>query len=152
MPDNEKVSIIVPTYKENDNIIPLLERLSKSLNSSRWEIIFVDDNSRDGTEEKVKSLAGKYPVKIMVRTGKRGLSSAVVDGIKATDGEKVIVMDADLQHPPEVVSDVVKALDNSDLAVGSRYAKGGSPGQIGAPHVRLSQRWQTCWLCRSLPK
>lgn len=123
------ISIIVPTYNENDNIIPLVERLDKSLNSSNYEILFIDDNSKDGTAETVNSIAGKYPVKVMVRKNKRGLSSAVVDGIKATNGEMVIVMDADLQHPPEVVPNVVKALETYDLAVGSRYCKGGNPGE-----------------------
>lgn len=125
---NEKVSIIIPTYKENENIVPLVERLHQSLNSDKWEVLFVDDNSRDGTEETIKSLAVKYPVKLMVRINKKGLSSAVVDGIKATDGNKVLVMDADLQHPPEVVPDIVRSLDTNDLTVGSRYVKGGSPG------------------------
>jgi dolichol-phosphate mannosyltransferase len=129
MPVNGKVSIIVPTYHENDNIRPLVERLGKALNSTKYEVLFVDDNSCDGSAESVKRLSEGYPVKIMVRTDKRGLSSAVVDGIKATDGEYVIVMDADLQHPPEVVPNVIKALQKNDLAVASRYTKGGSPGE-----------------------
>jgi dolichol-phosphate mannosyltransferase len=127
--NNNKISIIVPTYNEKDNITPLVERLHKKLDSINYEILFVDDNSRDGTAETIHSLAGKYPVKVMVRKDKRGLSSAVVDGIKATVGDMVIVMDADLQHPPEIVPQVIKALKSHELAVGSRYAKGGSPGE-----------------------
>ena len=129
MGSDTKVSIIIPTYNENDNIKPLVERLNKSMGTYKYEVLFVDDNSKDGTGDTINSLAGKYPVKVMVRKDKRGLSSAVVDGIKATAGDFVIVMDADMQHPPEVVPSVVKALETHDLAVGSRYAKGGSPGE-----------------------
>ena len=123
-----KVSIIIPTYNENDNIKPLVERLHGSMNSHKYEVLFVDDNSKDGTGDTINSLASEYPVRVMVRKNKRGLSSAVVDGIKATDGDFVIVMDADMQHPPEVIPKIVNALQTHDLAVGSRYAKGGSPG------------------------
>jgi dolichol-phosphate mannosyltransferase len=133
MASDTNVSIIIPTYKENDNIRPLVERLHKSMGSYKYEILFVDDNSRDGTEDTVNSLAGKYPVKVMVRKDKRGLSSAVVDGIKATDGEFVIVMDADLQHPPEVVPNVVKALETHDLAVWAHGTqRAAAPAPIGA--------------------
>jgi len=123
------ISIIIPTYKEKDNIGPLVERIQKSMAKYDYEIVIVDDNSADGSEELVSGLAKKYPVKIIVRKNKRGLSSAVVDGIAATDSEFVIVMDADLQHPPEVLPDIAKALENHDFVMGSRYVKGGSPGE-----------------------
>ena len=122
------ISIIVPAYKEKDNIGPLVERINSSLAKYDYEIVIVDDNSADGSEELVNGLAKKYPVKIIVRKNKRGLSSAVVDGIAATDSEFVIVMDADLQHPPEVLPDIAKALENHDFVMASRYVKGGSPG------------------------
>jgi dolichol-phosphate mannosyltransferase len=122
------ISIIVPAYKEKDNIEPLVEGIQKSLAKYDYEIVIVDDNSADGSEELVNDLAKKYPVKIIVRKNKRGLSSAVVDGIAATDSEFVIVMDADLQHPPEVLPEIAKALENHDFVMGSRYVKGGSPG------------------------
>jgi dolichol-phosphate mannosyltransferase len=123
------ISIIIPTYKEKENILPLVERINSSLSKYDYEIVIVDDNSADGSEELVACLAEKYPVKIMVRKNKRGLSSAVVDGITSTDSDFVIVMDADLQHPPEVLPDIVKALENHDFVMGSRYIKGGSPGE-----------------------
>ncbi len=123
------ISIIVPTYKERENIVPLIERIHNSISKYDYEIIIVDDNSADGSEELVAGLATKYPVKIIVRKNKRGLSSAVVDGITSTSSEFVIVMDADLQHPPEILPDMVKALQNHDFVVASRYIKGGSPGE-----------------------
>jgi dolichol-phosphate mannosyltransferase len=123
------ISIIIPTYKEKENITLLVERIHNSLSKYDYEIFIVDDNSADGSEELVENLAKKFPVKIMVRKNKRGLSSAVVDGIASTDSENVIVMDADLQHPPEVLPDIVKALENHDFVMASRYIKGGSPGE-----------------------
>ena len=117
------ISIIVPTYKERENIVPLIERIHNSISKYDYEIIIVDDNSADGSEELVAGLATKYPVKIIVRKNKRGLSSAVVDGITSTSSEFVIVMDADLQHPPEILPDMVKALQNHDFVVASRYIK-----------------------------
>ena len=123
------ISIIIPTYKEKENITPLVERIHNSLSKYDYEIVIVDDNSADGSEELVADLSRRYPVKIIVRKNKRGLSSAVVDGIASTSSEFVIVMDADLQHPPEVLPEIVKALENHDFVMASRYIKGGSPGE-----------------------
>ncbi len=123
------VSVIVPTYKERENIVPLVERIHNSLSKYDYEIVFIDDDSRDGTAELAPSLSVKYPVKIIVRKNKRGLASAVVDGIASVNSEIVVVMDADLQHPPEVLPDMMKALENHDFVMASRYIKGGSPGQ-----------------------
>jgi dolichol-phosphate mannosyltransferase len=125
----KELSIIVPTYKEKDNIAVLVERIDRSLADIGYELVIIDDNSADGSEELVTGLAQKYPVKIIVRKNKRGLASAVVDGIASVDSENVIVMDADLQHPPEVLPDIVKALKNHDFVMASRYIKGGSPGE-----------------------
>ena len=123
------ISVIIPAYKEKENISPLVERIHNSLSQYDYEIVIVDDNSADGSEDLVNELSKKYPVKIIVRKNKRGLSSAVVDGITGTSSEFVIVMDADLQHPPEVLPSIVKALENHDFVMASRYIKGGSPGE-----------------------
>jgi dolichol-phosphate mannosyltransferase len=125
----ETVSIVVPTYKEKDNILTLVKRVNNSLSQYNYEIVIVDDDSGDGTAELVSSLSVEFPVKIIIRKNKRGLASAVVDGIASLNSEKVIVMDADLQHPPEVLPAIVNALENNDFVMGSRYIKGGSPGQ-----------------------
>lgn len=125
-PVAKKVSIIVPTYNERDNILPLVERLHRALAGHDYEVVFVDDSSRDGTEEAVLSLAGEYPVKVIVRQNERGLASAVLEGVKRTQSPVIGVMDADLQHPPETMPDLLRAIDDgADIAVASRYVKGG---------------------------
>ncbi len=120
------ISIIVPTYNEKENVNTLVERLSRALAGRKFEIVFVDDNSKDGTVEAARALTGKYPVRVIVRTTERGLASAVVHGFNHTTSDVIGVIDADLQHPPEVVADLAEAIDNgADLAIGSRYVKGG---------------------------
>ncbi|MBN1152422.1 MAG: glycosyltransferase [Dehalococcoidia bacterium] len=120
------LSLIVPTFRERDNIAPLVQRLDDALTGVDYEVVIMDDNSRDGTEELVADLSNSYPVRIVVRTDKRGLASAVVDGFAHARGAIVGVMDADLQHPPEVVPTLLHAIKNgADLAIGSRYVKGG---------------------------
>lgn len=123
---DKTISLIIPTYNEHDNIVPLVERLSRALFSHSYEIVFIDDNSTDGTAELAVSLKDKYPVKVIVRKNKRGLASAVVDGISHTSGNIIAVMDADLQHPPELVTDLLKEIEvGADVAIASRYVKGG---------------------------
>jgi dolichol-phosphate mannosyltransferase len=123
---DKMVSLIIPTYNEHDNIKILVQRISKALTNQNYEIVFVDDNSTDGTAELVESLKDKYPVKVVVRRDKRGLASAVVDGLSFVSGNIIAVMDADLQHPPEVVPELLKAMaKGADIAVASRYIKGG---------------------------
>jgi dolichol-phosphate mannosyltransferase len=123
------VSVIIPTYNEKENIKLLVERLNKSLDSYPHEIIIVDDDSNDGTVETIESLAAGYPVRVIERKNKRGIASAVVDGIKEAAGDTVVVMDADLQHPPEVVPELLRALKDHGLVVGSRFCRGGSAGE-----------------------
>lgn len=120
-------TLIVPTYNERDNIVPLVERIHQALAGYNYKVLFIDDDSKDGTAELIKSLTGKYPVEVIVRKDKRGLASAVVDGIGYAKGDVIGVMDADLQHPPEVLPDLLKAIDNgADMAIASRYVPGGS--------------------------
>lgn len=124
------ISLIIPTYNERDNITPLLKRLENALAGYSYETIFIDDSSADGTAELAASLADKYPVKVIVRKDKRGLASAVVDGLNHVSGEIIAVMDADLQHPPEVLPELVKEIESgADIVIASRYVRGGScPG------------------------
>jgi dolichol-phosphate mannosyltransferase len=130
------ISIIVPTYNERDNILPLVERLSRTLAGHNFEILLVDDSSKDGTVDAAAALAVKYPVKVLVRSNERGLATAVLHGIKYAKGEIIGVMDADLQHPPEINAALLKAIeDGADMAIASRYVTGG-----GVPNWGLVRR------------
>jgi dolichol-phosphate mannosyltransferase len=134
--NDELISVIIPTYNEQDNIVPLVERLNSALTGHNYEVLFVDDNSKDGTVSIIAKLAEKYPVKALVRMKERGLATAVLHGFKYAKGDIVAVMDADLQHPPEVVTGLLNALENgADMAIGSRYVPGG-----GVPNWGILRR------------
>jgi dolichol-phosphate mannosyltransferase len=120
------ISVVVPTYNEAENLPELLERLDRALAGRSYEVVVVDDGSPDGTAEVAKRLSGRYPVRVLVREGRRGLSSAVVEGARLAAGEVIVVMDADLQHPPELVPKLAEAAERGCLAVASRYVKGGA--------------------------
>jgi dolichol-phosphate mannosyltransferase len=126
-PSCQMISIVSPTYNESENIRLLIGRISEVMSGHKYEIIVVDDNSPDGTEDIVKELSKRYPVKILVRNGKLGLASAIMTGFEHAKGDVLGVIDADLQHPPEYILDFVKAieLNGCDIAVGSRYINGG---------------------------
>lgn len=124
-----KISVIIPTMNEAENIPLLVPRLNKALAGRDHEIVIVDDNSRDNTESVCRELAEKYPLRLIVRREpKNGLSGAVLEGIAQSDGDVIVVMDADLQHPPESVPALVAVLEEGrgDFALGSRYVAGGS--------------------------
>lgn len=120
------LSIIVPTYNEAGSLPKLAERLHAALAGRAWELVVVDDGSPDGTADIAEALAPQIPVRVVRRAGKTGLASAVVAGFAAARGGVLLVMDADLSHPPEVVPALADAIANgADLAVGSRYVTGG---------------------------
>jgi len=118
----EKISIILPTYNERENIIELIRAIQKSLDNS-VEIIVVDDDSPDGTWKEVESIADEN-VRILRRTDQRCLTTAISDGIALSKGDIVGWMDCDFSMPPEKLPELVKALDDYDIAIGSRYVKG----------------------------
>jgi len=119
------ISVVVPTYNEAENLPELLERLDRALAGRSYEVVVVDDGSPDGTAEVARRLAGRYPVRVLVREERRGLSSAVVEGARLARGDVVVVMDADLQHPPELVPKLAETAERGCLAIASRYVKGG---------------------------
>lgn len=123
-----KYSVVVPAYHEKLNIKPLTTRLFAALGNSlskQTELIFVDDNSNDGSVEEVEALQKQgYNVRIIVRTDERGLSSAVLKGFHEAKGEYLLCMDADLQHPPEVVPEFLKSIESHPFSIGTRYADG----------------------------
>lgn len=120
-----KISVIIPTYNERENLETLVVRLHNCLSSHAHEFIIVDDDSPDGTCELARKLSAGYPIKVVLREGKRGLASAIVDGFKEATGEIIGVIDADLQHPPEVIRELVEQIPQCDIAIASRYVKNG---------------------------
>lgn len=121
-----RISVIVPTYNERENLEELFDRISRALEGYDYEIIIVDDDSPDGTWEFAQQLGERYPVKVIRRTKEKGLSSAVIRGFGEASGDVFVVMDADLQHPPEVIPELLEAIeDGADIAIASRYVPGG---------------------------
>jgi glycosyltransferase involved in cell wall biosynthesis len=121
------LSVIVPTYNEAQNIERIVERLEQALTGMAHELIVVDD-SVDGTDTIAAELALTHPsLRVFHREGRRGLASAVIDGIRAARGDILCVLDADFQHPPETLPTLVRALEHTgtDLAIASRYVPGG---------------------------
>ncbi|MBP1911481.1 glycosyltransferase [Thermococcus stetteri] len=122
-----KISVIIPTYNERENLPEIVERLSRALQGYEYEIVVVDDDSPDRTWELAQKLGEKYPIKVIRRTKERGLSSAVIRGFQEASGDIFVVMDADLQHPPEKVPELIEAIKNgADIAIASRYVPGGA--------------------------
>jgi dolichol-phosphate mannosyltransferase len=116
----------VPTYNEAGPLPILIDRLSRVLAGREWELVVIDDGSPDGTADLAESLARTKPIRVIRRGAKAGLASAVVAGFAQAKGDVLLVMDADLSHPPEVVPALVGAIESgADLAVGSRYVRGG---------------------------
>ena len=118
-----KASIIIPTYNERDNIEVLADRIHRVV--SDYELVVVDDSSPDGTAEVVARLSSKYPVRLIKRSAKMGYASAQMDGFLAAKGTILGTMDADLQHPPEVIPKLIQAANETTIAIGSRYVKDG---------------------------
>lgn len=121
------ITVVLPTYNERENIIPLIERCLAALATYDVEILVVDDDSPDGTWQAVADLAGRNPrVRLIRRTQERGLTSAIAAGIADARGARVAWMDCDLSMPPEDLLRLAQALDaGADLAAGSRYLPGG---------------------------
>lgn len=125
------VSVVVPTYNEAENLPLLIRRLARALRGRRWEVVVVDDGSPDGTGRVAETLARRYPVKLVQRGKKSGLSSAVVEGWQHARGGVLVMMDADLQHPPELVSLLVREVEKEkDLAIATRVRWEGWRGKV----------------------
>ncbi len=130
-PITPTVSVIVPTYNEAANVEPLIQGLSDALDGIEHEIIIVDDDSPDGTWQRVEELRRQWPrVRLIRRTSERGLSSAVVTGMAAATGSVLAVIDADGQHDEQMLPKLIAPIldGTADVSVGSRDAPGGSYG------------------------
>jgi dolichol-phosphate mannosyltransferase len=127
----KSVSIIVPTHNEAENVAPLLQGLAVTGQAFR-EIIFVDAQSDDRTPEAVEGFASEHPVRVMEQDPEApGLAAAIMEGATAATGDVLVVMDADLSHPPDRIGDLLQPIfqNVADLVIGSRYISGGStPG------------------------
>ncbi len=123
------VAVIVPTFREAENLPVLVPRIAAALEKAQlsFEIVVVDDNSPDATRDVCAELAKQYPVRLEVRLTDRGLSSAVIHGMRQAQGDVLVVLDADLSHPPEKIPELVQTLANgADFVIGSRYVAGGT--------------------------
>lgn len=137
------LSIIVPTLNESGNVEPLVQAVERALGPRGWEVIFVDDDSSDGTAAVAKELARRDTrVRCIRRIGRQGLSSAVIEGVLASSADYVAVIDGDLQHDERLLKTMIGVLeaDRSDLVVGSRFAPHGDASGLGGLHRRLLSR------------
>ncbi|AJM91985.1 glycosyltransferase [Nitrosopumilus piranensis] len=132
MTENQ-VSVIIPTFNESENICNVLDLIKEHLPRINLEAIVVDDNSPDGTgkivEDYVKIKGNEeYPVSVIHRKTKSGLSSAILDGLKKSNGDTIVVMDSDLSHPPQIIPKMLETLRKTqcDIVVASRYVAGGA--------------------------
>lgn len=134
------LSIVVPTFNESGNVAELLKRLEQALGPTGWEAVFVDDDSPDGTARTVRAIAVRDPrVRCLQRIGRRGLSSACIEGILASAAPAIAVIDADLQHDESILPAMLdKVRQGADIVVGTRYAGGGSTGEWDASRKSMS--------------
>jgi dolichol-phosphate mannosyltransferase len=149
--DTLALSLVIPTYNEGKNIEPLIARLGVLLDEALpgdYELIVVDDDSPDLTWKTALALTTTYPqLRVMRRQGERGLSSAVIRGWQVAQGQILAVIDADLQHPPEVLLELLAALaQGADLAVASRHVSGGGVSEWSLVRRMLSRGAQTVGL------
>jgi dolichol-phosphate mannosyltransferase len=136
-----ELAIIVPTYKEEQNIQPLLQRLEAALSDVAYEVIFVDDDSPDGTADRVREISRRRSwVRVIQRVGRRGLASACLEGLLSTSAPYLAVMDADLQHDERILPQMLARMRTGkyDLVIGSRNIEGGSMGEFARERVALS--------------
>jgi dolichol-phosphate mannosyltransferase len=137
-----ELAVVVPTFKEKGNLRELVDRLDRTLAGIGWEVIFVDDDSPDGTAEFARELGRSDPrIRCLKRIGRRGLSSACVEGMLATSAPYIAVMDADLQHDEALLPRMLDVLRSEpiDIVVGSRYVEGGGTGSWEESRLRKSR-------------
>ena len=143
-----KISIIIPTYNEGLNVLSIADRIRNvAKHLYDYELIFVDD-SRDDTPAVLESLSEADPnVQVLHREGERGLATAVLEGFRMSTGDLLIVMDADLQHPPEVIPEMIRKISEGyDIVIPSRFVPGGSDGGLNIFRKAVS------WTARSIAR
>lgn len=151
MSDPLELAIVIPTFNERANVALLVARLEQALAGTRWEAIFVDDDSPDGTADAAREIARRDPrVRVIQRIGRRGLATACIEGMCATAAPLVAVIDGDLQHDEAILPRMLQAMREDgalDIVIGSRFVEGGGTGAWDRDRVaksalatRLSQR------------
>lgn len=141
-PCQPALSVVVPTFNERLNVVPLIDSLRACLGTDGWEAIFVDDDSPDGTAALLRELAQDDPrIRCISRFGRRGLSSACIEGMFASQAPYVAVIDADLQHDERLLVQMRQTLElgMADIVVGSRYVPGGGVGHWRIHRVLISR-------------
>lgn len=135
-----ELTVVIPTLNERENVEPLLARLATALNGIEWEAMFVDDASTDGTPDLISRIAqSDRRVRLVRRFGRRGLASAVVEGMLASTAPVVAVVDGDMQHDEAILPSLYQAVaQGADLGVGTRYAAGGTIGDWDRGRARVS--------------
>jgi len=134
------LTVVVPCYNERPNVAPLIARLDATLGGIAWEVVYVDDNSPDGTTAEVRRIAQTDPrVRCIRRIGRRGLSSAVIEGALSSSAQYVAVIDGDLQHDETKLPEMLATLQTGeyDLAVGSRHLEGGDSAGLTTRRRRM---------------
>jgi dolichol-phosphate mannosyltransferase len=140
-PINLELAIVIPTYNERENILPLLAAVDLALTGIAWEAVVVDDNSPDGTAKDVREAATKdLRIRILERIGRRSLSSACIEGVLATSAPYIAVMDGDFQHDERILPKMLHLIKEKslDVVIATRRASGGSMGEIPSYRLRLS--------------
>jgi dolichol-phosphate mannosyltransferase len=136
-----ELAVVIPTYNELENIPLVLAAVEQALRGIEWEVVFVDDNSPDKTAESIRTLAlTNRRVRVLERVGRKGLSSACIEGILATPAPYIAVMDADMQHDESILPKMLERMrsERLDVVVGSRKIDGGSMGEFARERVWLS--------------
>lgn len=143
LPTPLKLAVVIPTFNESGNVAVLVDKLHEVLGADHsWEIIFVDDDSPDGTSSLIRQLSENHPrVRCLRRIGRRGLSSACTEGMLSSSASYFAIMDADLQHDETKLPEMLRALEQEgyDMAVGTRYMEGGSVGNWQEDRIQTSQ-------------
>lgn len=148
MPAIPQLCIVVPVLNERANIAPLVAKLDATLAGTAWEVMFVDDDSTDGTRAAISDVAATDPrVRMLHRTGRRGLASAFIEGAQASFAPVIAAMDGDLQHDETILPAMLAAIEaGADIAIGSRHVPGGGMGEFDSTRVGMSNA--ATWLSR----
>ncbi len=148
-----ELAIVVPTFNERDNVAPLLKLLDAALTGIEFEVLFVDDDSPDGTAARIREISLQRPdIRVLQRLNRHGLASACVEGMLATAAPYIAVMDADLQHDETKLPEMLRVIKQTgaDLVVASRNIEGGGMGEFAKERVAVSNlgRKLSQWFCR----